>query len=225
MATQRDWNIFARELEEVLAARQQSLREIGPQPGLTAGKARRLWQSLQTPGRLPVLTPEDLEDLELELSLRPQEWTRLQAALLATAIERLLIYRIGPQPALQAAEQLMPLLDAVLQERWEQEERLGARRSPDWEAIEGTEEDLTWEVIWGRLDAATLALQLGCSVSSYRERVRALKEAREVFLEALGLLDDLGASIKALPIWEEAYQEARRGLDSALERLDDLGVA
>jgi hypothetical protein len=219
METQRDWNIFAHELAEVLAAHRQSLSEIDPQLGLTREKARRLQQSLRVPGSLPVLTPEELEDLELELSLRPQEWTRLQAALLATAIERLLIYRIGPLPALQAAEQLLPLLDAALQERWEQEEHLGARRGPDWEAIEGADGDLTWEVIWEMLNSATLALQLGCSVSSYRERVRALKEAREVFQEALELLDGLGASVKALPIWEEAYQEACQGLDSVLERL------
>jgi hypothetical protein len=226
MVTKREphWNIFAHELEAVLAAHRHSLQELDPQLGIPQEKARRLQHSLLTPGSLPVLTPEEFEDLEVELSLDREEWTRLQAALLATAVERLLVYRVGHEQALQAAELLLPLLDRALHERWTLEERLGARRGPGWEAMEDAVEDLIWESIWQMLDAGTLALQLGCYVSAYREQVRALKEAREDFQEALERLHDLGAGFKTLPIWEEAQQEARRGLDSALERLDDLGI-
>lgn len=227
MDTQREqrWNLFARELERVLAAHRHSLDEINPQLGIAREKARRLQQSLQAPGSLPVLTPEELEDLDMELSLRTEEWARLQAALLATAVERLLVYRLGHQQALQAAEQLLPLLDAALQERLRLEDSLGTRRGADWEAAENIEGDLAWEGIWETLDAGTLALQLGRSVSSYRERVRALRGAERDFQEALGRLDTLDTGAKALPIWHEACQEARTGLNSVLERLDDLGVA
>lgn len=218
------WNLFARELEAVLVAHHQSLQELDPQLGIPLDKARRLQHSLQTPGSLPVLTPDEFEDLEMELSLELEEWTHLQAAVLATAVERLLVYRVGQEQAVRAAELLLPVLDSALQERWTLEERLGARRGPNWGALEDDGDDLVWEGIWETLDAGTLALQLACSVSAYRERVRALVEARGDFQHALERLQSLGAGFQVLPIWEEARQEARRGLDAALERLDDLGV-
>jgi hypothetical protein len=221
---EQDWNLFARELETVLAAHHQSLQELDPQLGIPPEKARRLQHSLLTPGSLPVLTPEEFEDLEMGLSLGIGEWTHLQAALLATAVERMLVYRVGEEQALRAATLLLPLLDSALHERWALEERLGASRGPTWEALEDAGEDLVWESIWEMLDAGTLALHLACSVSSYRERVKALKEARGDFQEVQERLHGLGAGFKALPIWEEARQEARRGLASALERLDDLGI-
>jgi len=195
------WNLFARELEVVLVAHHQRLQELDPQLGIPLEKARRLQHSLQTPGSLPVLTPDEFEDLEMELSLNVEEWTHLQAALLATAVERLLAYRVGQEQALRAAELLLPVLDSALQERWTLEERLGASRGPNWEALEDDGEDQVWESVWGMLDSGTLALQLACSVSSYRERVRALSDARRDFQEVLEHLQSLGAGFQVLPIW------------------------
>ena len=220
---EKRWNLFARVLEEILAAHQQSLGAFDPKLGFSAEKARRLQQSLSVPGSLPVLTPEELEELELALSLREEEWTRLRAALLATEIERMLTYRIGQERALQVAEHFFPLIDEALWEQFQSAGRWGTKRGPDWEAIEDTEMDLAWEGIWETLDSATLALQLSSYVSSSRERVKKLKEARTDFQEALEQLNGLDARMKALPLWVNASQEAQKGLDAVAAWLDEPG--
>jgi hypothetical protein len=225
MVTKREnrWNLFAQELEEILAGHQQTLRTFNPKLGFSAEKGRRLQQSLLAPGSLPVLTPEELEAVELELSLSGEEWIRLRAALLATAIERMLMYRIGKERALQAVEHIIPLIGEALREQIQTYGEPGSRRGPDFEAVEDTEVDLAWAGVWEVLDSAALALQMSCYVSSYRERVRKLKDARGDFQEALDRLNDLDNGLKSLPIWEEAQKEAQKGLDSVAERLDDLG--
>ena len=70
MITKREryWNLFARELEAVLVVHHQSLSAFDPRLGIAEEKARRLQQSLLTPGSLPVLskrilpTPERQEE-------------------------------------------------------------------------------------------------------------------------------------------------------------------
>lgn len=223
MATkpERAWNLFARELEAVLGAHHQSLSALDAGLGISVEKARRLQQSLLTPGSLPVLDPEELDALELKLPLSPEEWTRLRAALLATGVERMLTYRIGQERALQAAERLLLLLDASLQEQNQQDGKARARRRPDWEAREDTGMDRAWERIWGMLDEAELALQLSYSVPD-RECVRMLRAARTDFQAALDQLNALDEGTKSLPIWTDASQETRRGLALAEEMLADL---
>lgn len=83
--------------------------------------------------------------------------------------------------------------------------------------------DLAWEGIWETLDSATLALQLSSYVSSSRERVKKLKEARTDFQEALEQLNGLDARMKALPLWVNASQEAQKGLDAVAAWLDEPG--
>lgn len=227
MVTKREkrWNLFARELEKVLAAHGQSLNQLEPQLGISEEKARRLQQSLFTPKSLPVLSPDELESLEQELFLSNEEWTRLRAALLATSIERLLMERIGEDKAWQVADLTLLLVDEALQEQLQQNRASGTKRILDGEALEDTEMDLAWEGVWNALDSATLALQLSYYVSSYRERVKKLKEAQADFQEALDELNRLDKSTKALPLWHAYVAEVRRGLDSALERLEDLREA
>jgi hypothetical protein len=111
---EKSGNLFAHELEEILAAHGQNLSQMDPRLGIPREKARRLLQSLRTPKSFPVLGPEELECLELELPLSGVEWTRLRAALLATAIERMLMDRLGQDKALQAAEQVVFLIDEAL---------------------------------------------------------------------------------------------------------------
>ena len=60
---------FARELEAVLVVHHQSLNAFELRLGIAEEKARRLQQSLLTPGSLPVLAPEELNELELKLPL------------------------------------------------------------------------------------------------------------------------------------------------------------
>jgi|SRR5450755_1882238 hypothetical protein len=216
-------NLFALKLEEILAAHGQKLSQLNPRLGISADKARRLQQSLQEAKSLPVLGPEELERLELELPLSSKEWVQLRAALLATAIERMLMDRIGHDKALQAAEQIVLLIDEALQEQLQEISGPGINRIPDGEASEDIEADLTWEAVYHALDSATMALQLSYYVSSYGERVKRLREAQGNFQDALNELNNLDEGIKSLSLWQDYIAETHQGLHSIAERLEDLG--
>lgn len=223
----RGWNLFAQELEEILQAHHQRLSALDPRLGIAEDRARRLQQSLHLSANLPVLSPEELDTLEIALPLSSEESIRLRAALLATAVEQMLADRIGRERAVQAVKSIVPLLRAGIQEQYLTENMFQERRGPDGEALENTEIDRIWEEIWEMLDAAELALQLseGLPSNRERERLKKLREARSDFQDALDLLNRLGRGIKALPIWTQAYQEGRRGLEQTTERLEELGEA
>lgn len=104
------WNIFARELEDILALRGIPLYALDSRAAIHREKVRRLRQSLDRPKSFPVLNPIELEQVAKTFQLSRDEIIRLRAAILAAAIEETLIERIDAQDALQAAEELFPVL-------------------------------------------------------------------------------------------------------------------
>jgi hypothetical protein len=104
------WNIFARELEDILRARGMQLSYLYRVVGIHAEKVRRLQRSLASPKSFVMLNPDEIELLVENLHLMPEELQRLRAAILATAVERTLIDRIDQDTALKAAELLYPML-------------------------------------------------------------------------------------------------------------------
>jgi hypothetical protein len=116
------WNLFARELEEVLNAHGLRLGHLDDRVGIHREKIRRLQQSLLMPKSFPVLNSEEMELLIQTFNLSEEERTRLRAALLATAIERMLMDRIDQDNALHASEQIQTILRDTLLAQLEQEE-------------------------------------------------------------------------------------------------------
>ena len=55
------WNIFARELEDILASRGLRLGHLDDRAGIHREKVRRLRQSLLRPKSFPVLNPSEME--------------------------------------------------------------------------------------------------------------------------------------------------------------------
>src|SRR5262249_3663984 len=115
------WNLFARELEDILATRGLRLGhldnrkdEMG-EPLVHREKVRRLQRSLRTPKAFTVLSPYDLERIIRVLQITPQERLRIHAAMLATAVEVMLMDRINLEDAYAAAEQILPVLYQALQ--------------------------------------------------------------------------------------------------------------
>lgn len=217
---QKRWNIFARELETILAAHGQHLTSLDPRLGIAEEKARRLQKSLLTAGEFPVLSPDELESLEIMLPLMSEEWARLRAALLATDVERMLLYRIGQDKALLVAEQIVSQIAEALREQLQLSD---TKRVPaDGEPRENTQRDRAWEDIWHALNSASQALQASCYVSSSRERMKELKKAQADFQEALDALNRLDEGTKSLPLWQNCVEEARQGLNSAIERLEEV---
>ena len=111
------WNLFARELEDILAAYNLGLGHLDDRVGIHREKVRRLIQSLRVPKSFSILNTEEMDLLVQTLQLGNEEVLRLRTALLATAIERTLMDRINPDDALLAAEQTFPLLLNALHEQ------------------------------------------------------------------------------------------------------------
>lgn len=116
------WNIFARELELILARRNLQLGHLynrKDEQGLLVHpeKVRRLQRSLHTPKDVVTLTPDEVLRVIRAFDLTADEAARLRAALLATAVEMLLLDRVEMHVALHAADEaFQALLSAIQQE-------------------------------------------------------------------------------------------------------------
>ena len=117
MTTPRRWNIFARELQDILATRSLKLTHLDDRAGIYPRKVARLRDSLKTPKSFPVLNPEEIEHVAKAFALTSDEVLRLRAAMLTTAIEEKLMDRIDQYDALHMAEQLLlVLIDALIRD-------------------------------------------------------------------------------------------------------------
>jgi hypothetical protein len=110
------WNIFARELEDILATRGLGLGHLDDRAFIHPEKVRRLRFSLERPASLPILNVDEMDGTISAFSLSNDEVIRLRAAILATGVENLLMKRIDPLNALLAAEQVFPFVFMALQQ-------------------------------------------------------------------------------------------------------------
>lgn len=215
-------NLFARELALVLAGHGLQLEQLADQVGIQPATVQRFQTALAHPRLSPVLSPDELELLETTLLLDATEQGRLQAALLATALQRLLKAQLGPVFAQQLTEQLYPaLLDACL--RVDPAALGEGERGQDHDANEDDDADSAWAMIWEAIDAANLAVQLCHRMSPIRERIHKMQEARLHLDEALEELDLLPAAIKSLPLWRAWHKKALNDRKAVVRRLRTLG--
>ena len=98
------WNIFARELEVILAVRQLRIEALPEEIALFPGKVRRLAQSLSEPDSFPILTDEEITALTRKFNLNNDEVLRLHAAILAASIEQSLMVQMDKEAARSIAE-------------------------------------------------------------------------------------------------------------------------
>ena len=73
------WNLFARELEDILASYNLGLGHLDDRDGIHREKVRRLIQSLRAPKSFPVLNTEEMDLLVQTLQLGDEEVLRLRA--------------------------------------------------------------------------------------------------------------------------------------------------
>jgi hypothetical protein len=176
----RRWNLFARELEDILKDRNLRLGHLDDRAGINREKVRRLQQSLLTPKSFPVLNPDEIDLIAEEFALSDEERVRLRAAVLATAIERMLMNRIDQDNALLASEQTLTILRASLLAHFEEERGLGSTRG-DIESEEDDENDRILELSWNRNDQGNSKILLSRDTYSYDERVELLHGADDDF--------------------------------------------
>ncbi len=221
--SEKRWNLFARELEVILEAHQLSIGQLDDRLGIHREKVRRLKQSLLTPKSFPVLNTEEMEVVSEKLQLTDAEMVQLRAAILASAIERMLMDRINQDDALLATEQLLLIISRAMQQQLNSITGMGAIRRED--AIPSTydESDLALEAAIERIEKGTTALHLSHHISSHSERIERTKEARSHFEAALAELDEVDDDMRMLAAWSYYQAEAQSRLAEAEERLEDLG--
>lgn len=123
----RRWNLFARELEDLLRAHGHRLGHISTRTNINPTKVLRLRESLsqRNPKCFPLLPQDEIDEIVAAFELTPIEHRRLQASVLVTAMERVLVNRLDPDNALLAAEQLFPAIMAALRQHGCETQGLG----------------------------------------------------------------------------------------------------
>ena len=217
------WNIFARELEDLLLKHGYDLSDLVSQAGLHPEKVRRLKKSLAFP-LFHVLNPEDLEQVSEAFAFTGEEQIRVRAAILATAVEETLMNRIDPENALRAAEEIFPLLVNALQQRFGRQSGLAATRK--FLPHDGSKSaDDALDPILEQLDRAMLALYMGQRNTSTPEQLEQIARIREDFHIVLARLDALCRENPAMTrsaAWQFWHQEVEKNLKMVEENLSRL---
>jgi hypothetical protein len=216
------WNIFARELENVLQSRNLRLGQLDNRIlFLHPEKVRRLQQSLLSPAHFPTLNPDELDRLEKLLDLTPTETNRLHAAVIATAVERTLMDRIAPDTALMAANDVFELCLATM--RTQPDLPLATVVKGGAVASEGDSPSADrFDEVLQYIENGTLALHAARSHTPAGTNPHSAWEAQAAFAEAKSLLNRIGPpkpEQEARATWEFWYTEADSGYTMATAML------
>lgn len=212
------WNIFARELEKVLASRGLRLGHLDDRRVVEhPEKVRRLQLSLDTPKHFPVLNPAEMDRLFVTMQLTRKEQCCLRAALLATAVERVLMDRLEPDTALMAANDVYEICLAVI--RGSPERMLAVRSGTPHESgstqnTQGAQDALVAAAL-DLIDEATLALHAARDSLTTQAQLEHARAAESAFARALALLRGIKPPADLRPDWEAYVAEAREGQASA----------
>jgi hypothetical protein len=216
------WNIFARELENLLAARRIRLELLHEVITIFPDKARRLAQSLYEPGYFPLLNNGELEDLTLTCHLSHAEVLHLKAAVLATSVEKMLLgYTLDEEKALQTADTTFPFFLDVLQQIDDEANDQDAIRGDLFLAMDNTN-DRALNDAYHSFDNGEMALYLSEHAVSKQERVESARQACHYFKQALEELDTAEIHIRTTQGWHDWRAEIQRSLTSAEIRLQAL---
>lgn len=211
------WNIFARELERILQARGYGLGHLDDRSHIHPEKVRRLQRSLREP-RFNLLSPVELERVGDVFEFTSDERMQLRAAVLATAIEDMLMSRIEADAALMASDQVFDILLEALQTHGDDSDGIGAVKGVSLASISSEQTQTPWQAALEEavadIDRAYLLLHLALADDSLA-RMRTAMLARESFLYALAALHRLGASATPGEEWSYWRDEAQRGLTLA----------
>jgi len=207
------WNIFARELEIVLEAHSFRLGQLLSQRIVfSSQKINRLKHSLTSSAHLTTLNPEEMERLINIMQLDDLEQKRLNAALLATAVEMTLLDRIDPHTALMAADDVFRILFDALQVQ--PNVMVGVKAGTMMDEIEAIG-DLAFTQALDLIDRATLTIHVSRNAGSIPARVARAHEAFDTYTQAQELLQQAQDPPHGHEDWQYWYSEARSGCASA----------
>ncbi|GAC1510758.1 MAG: hypothetical protein NVS2B12_27270 [Ktedonobacteraceae bacterium] len=216
------WNIFARELQNVLRKYNLSLEQLESRVGIDPEKVRRLSQSSHSSKSLPILSPDEMDRLTRALNLSEDDITRLDAAILASTIQQTLAERISKNDTQHAINQLFPLILRAFNEEAESTLDFGnTRGGPDPILDDDSELDNIFVSTLTAIDNANRILLLSTNMSSVKRKAQ-LQLAITFFTEALKELDKMPSNHRKTTRWQYWRQDAQQGLVSAQELLAKL---
>lgn len=220
----KDWNLFARVLQEILVARNLGLGHLDDRAHIHPEKVRRLQRSLLVAKSFPMLNPDEMEEVFRVFKFTREEKVRLRAAVLATAIEATLMDRINQDAALRVAEQILPMIEQALQAHDDDSLGLGAVKGELFLMSHDTEIDRKLGDALASIETATIVLHLSRAADSHQEQVKCAKQALESFEMALTQLDKADSTLKETDEWQVWHNEAKNGYESARRRLRFLSA-
>ena len=217
------WNLFARELEDILGTRGIRLSQLDDHVGIHREKVRRLRRSLQISKSFPNLNPDEMDQVIEFYRLTDDEVLRLRAAIIATSIEAMLMNRINQEDALKAAEQILPVIESALRQYIAETSGIGALRGGTALIDDNcTDIDTALDSALDAIDRGTMALHLSRNVFSARERLERMYEARDNFATALAELGEADKAIRVTEVWRMWHDEAKSNHQIAIDRIADL---
>ena len=218
------WNIFARELENVLAVRRIRLELLHEVITIFPDKARRLAQSLYEPGYFPLLNEGELENLTLTCHLSRAEVLHLKAAILASSVEKMLLdYTLDEEKALQTADTTFPFFLDVLQQVDDEAQDQDTVRGDIFLAMDTTN-DHALNDAWRSFDNGEMALYLSENTASKQERLAGARQACHYFEQALRELDTAETHIRVTQGWHDWRVEIQQSLTRAERHLQTLDM-
>jgi hypothetical protein len=216
------WNIFARELEDVLADHGLRLSQLDDRAFIHREKVRRLRKSLKSSKSFPVLNPTEMDEAQVSIPLDDYEVLRLRSAIIAASIQEMLVERINPENAYVAVEQIFPTIMMAMENYKDVARGLSTMRNDTPGAPEETEGEQALEPALLAIDRATKALHLGRDGATRPERLERLQQAAKGFESAQMLLSALADQIKSSEEWHFWSAEVQKGLVVVNQHLQEL---
>ena len=209
------WNIFARELEDILSTRGLRLTHLDDRKVVYhREKVRRLQQSLASPKHLTTLNPMEMERLIDIMQLTDIEQKRLLAALLATSVEMTLMDRIPPDIALMATDEVFKILFAAMQSQPDLVVTTYVKAGVMVDNHEVIGDALFVQAL-DLLDRATLALHASTQATTQQTKVTHAHEALAAFTRTIELLKRSQSPEPESQTWMDWYEEALEGQNMA----------
>lgn len=218
------WNIFARELEAILATRGLRLSHLDDRGiVLHREKVRRLQQSLKSPRHLTTLNPDEIERLTVTMQLTELEQKQLRAALLATAVEMTLMDRIDPQTALMASDDVFHILFAAIKAQPDMAVATGVKADAIIDDPGSSDDDVFTQAL-DLIDRAILAVHVSNNAVSSQARLTHAHQAFASFTRARELLQHCQLTSAERDDWLYWYDEASAGQQLAKSLMEAEGV-
>ncbi len=217
------WNIFARELEDILADHGLRLSQLDDRAFIHREKVRRLRKSLERPKSFPVLNPAEMDEIVDAIGLDSYEVLRLRSAIIAASIQEMLVERIDAENAYIAVEQIFPTIMMAMENHKDETSGLSTTRGDSQLSREEEEGEQALELALVAIDCATKALHLSRDGETRAERIERLQQAAKSFEKArilLSTFEDLVETSEEGKFW---FTEVQKGMSFVNQFLKELG--